>query len=194
MQLDEAFWAQRYELNQTGWNLGYPSTPIKEYIDQLENKELPILIPGAGNAYEAEYLFNAGFQNTFVIDLSLAPLKNLKDRVPAFPEAQLIHGNFFNHKGQYDLIIEQTFFCALDPSLRNDYVNHMSELLRPGGKLAGLLFDAPMYDHRPPYGGKKEDYKKLLSIKLNVINMEPAYNSIESRAGNEVFFIAQKSA
>ncbi len=103
---------------ETGWDLGAVSPPIKAYIDQLNDKNISILIPGAGNAYEAAYLFEQGFKNITVLDLAIKPLKNLKERVPDFPEHQLLHQNFFDHKGQYDLIIEQTFFCALDPSLR----------------------------------------------------------------------------
>ena len=38
----EAFWSLRYKEERTGWDIGYPSTPLKEYIDQLE-KVLRIL-------------------------------------------------------------------------------------------------------------------------------------------------------
>ena len=50
------YWINRYKEERTGWDIGYPSTPLKEYIDQLQDKNLRILIPGAGNGYEAEYL------------------------------------------------------------------------------------------------------------------------------------------
>ena len=62
----EEYWSKRYEEGQTGWDIGYPSTPIKTYIDQIKDKNLRILIPGAGNAYEAEYIFKEGFKNVFV--------------------------------------------------------------------------------------------------------------------------------
>jgi methyl halide transferase len=52
----ENYWTNRYETASTGWDLGEPSMPLKTYIDQLENTAIKILIPGAGNAYEAEYL------------------------------------------------------------------------------------------------------------------------------------------
>ena len=51
----QSYWASRYLEKQTGWNIGYASTPITAYVDQLTNKAAKILIPGAGNAYEAEY-------------------------------------------------------------------------------------------------------------------------------------------
>ena len=36
------------------------------------------------NAYEAEYLFNQGFKNVFVMDISALPLRNFKERNPNF--------------------------------------------------------------------------------------------------------------
>ncbi len=35
MELNENFWNDKYTTNQTGWDLKAPSTPLKEYIDQL---------------------------------------------------------------------------------------------------------------------------------------------------------------
>jgi len=56
------YWENRYQNQQTGWDIGEISSPLKAYIDQLEDKSIKILIPGAGNAYEAEYLFLNGFK------------------------------------------------------------------------------------------------------------------------------------
>ena len=68
---EKEYWTNRYTEQNTGWDIGYPSTPIKNYIDQLENKDIKVLIPGAGNAYEAEYIYNMGFKNVFVLDISV---------------------------------------------------------------------------------------------------------------------------
>ncbi len=113
MLLDENFWDNRYKIKNTGWDIGYISTPLKEYFNQLENKGQKILIPGGGNSYEAEYLCNLGFKNVYVVDISLTALSNLQKRVPAFPKDHLLHTNFFNLKGDFDFIIEQTFFFVL---------------------------------------------------------------------------------
>jgi methyl halide transferase len=61
--MDNNYWNTRYLEEQTGWDIGYPSTPLKEYIDQLTNKSIRILIPGCGNGYEGEYLHQNGFTN-----------------------------------------------------------------------------------------------------------------------------------
>ena len=183
----EEYWTKRYQNNDDAWDLGAPSTPLQEYIDQIENKELNILIPGAGNAYEAEYLFDKKFKNVTVIDISPEPLKNIQLRLPDFPENHLILGDFFKHKGQYDLIIEQTFFCALNPALRAKYVNHMAELLKPGGKLVGVVYTDPINALKPPFGATKEEYNQLFESQFTFKTFEVCNNSIKPREGRELF-------
>ena len=107
---NKKYWENNYKTNQIGWDIGYASPPITNYIDQLKNKEISILIPGAGNAYEAEYLFRKGFKNINILDIAKQPLENLKKRIPPFPDKNLIQDDFFKHDQTYDLIIEQTFY------------------------------------------------------------------------------------
>jgi SAM-dependent methyltransferase len=189
---DAEFWTKRYLNNETGWDLGEPSAPLKAYIDQLKNKKLNILIPGAGNAYEAEYLFKNGFENVSVIDISEEPLKNIKKRVPEFPASHLILSDFLKLQGQYDLIFEQTFFCALHPSLRNAYATQMHQLLKHGGKLVGVLFTDPLNTSTPPFGATKEEYIACFSTFFNLKVFETCHNSIKPRAGRELFIIFEK--
>jgi len=172
--------------------MGALSPPIKAYADQLANKQMSILIPGAGNAYEAEYLFKQGFKDLVVLDVSLEPLKNFQKRVPEFPAQQLIHQNFFDHQGKYDLIIEQTFFCALSPALRERYAQKMSNLLNKGGKLAGVLFDFPLTEQGPPFGGSSEAYLETFSKYFQVKTLDRCFNSVKPRLGRELFIIFEK--
>jgi SAM-dependent methyltransferase len=192
MQLDKTFWDSRYQNNETGWDIGFAATPLVDYFSQLKDKSIKILIPGAGNAYEAEWLHKNGFINTHVLDISSEAVANFKKRVPTFAMQNVHLEDFFSHQSQYYLIVEQTFFCALNPGLRESYVNKMAELLKPGGKLVGLLFDDPLNDDHPPFGGRKEEYEKLLNKRFELKVMETAKNSIAPRQGRELFFIAIK--
>lgn len=188
--LSEEFWSQRYREGKTGWDLGQASRPLAAYFDQLENKSLRILIPGCGNAYEAEYLSEKGFENVFIIDLSREPLNAFKERNPDFPEDHIICEDIFLHKGKYDLIIEQTLFCAIDPSLREDYIAKMSTLLDTGGKYVGVLFDRA-FEGGPPYGGNKKEYQGYLEKYFDDVSLEPCKNSVQPRLGSELFMIAK---
>ena len=187
--LNKNYWENRYTNNQIGWNIGAISTPLKTYIDQLKDKSLKILIPGAGNSYEAEYLWNKGFKNVYVLDFAQQPLDNLKNRVPKFPQDQLLNADFFTLSNNFDLIIEQTFFCALNPILRQQYVEQMYHLLKPKGKLVGLLFNFELTEEGPPFGGNEAEYKSLFKNKFKIKILEPSINSIKERQGKELFFI-----
>jgi SAM-dependent methyltransferase len=192
MDLTEGFWDDHYKTNNTGWDLGKVSPPLKAYFDQLTNKQLKILIPGCGNAYEAEYLHHLGFKNVFVVDVSKTALSNLKSRVSSFPSEHLIQGDFFDLDKRFDLIIEHTFFCAIDPNLRAAYAAKTYELLRDKGKVVGLLFDAPLNVTHPPFGGSEEEYEAYFKPYFNQLFIEEAHNSIEFRDGKELFFKFEK--
>ena len=187
MNFDEQYWTERYDAGKDGWDLGCISPPIKEYIDQLTNKDIKILIPGAGNSHEAEYIHNQGFTNLYVCDISNVPLDNLKDRVSTFPLDNLIHGNFFEIQDEFDLVLEQTFFCALNPLLRQDYIEQMSKIIKPKGSLIGLLFSMEFDREGPPFGGVINNYKAMFSKKFDIKVITPCTNSIESRMGSELF-------
>lgn len=192
----EQYWTERYQNKSTGWDLGEASTPIKEYVDQLSDKNIKLLIPGAGNAYEAHYLFKAGFRNVHIIDIAQQPLKNFKNRLPDFPDEQIIHGDFFALEDQFDLIIEQTFFCSFPPTdgNRERYVDKMHALLKPEGKLVGVWFDIPLTDDltKRPFGGTKAEYISLFEQKFEFNVFDKCRNSILPRQGNELFAILQK--
>ncbi len=183
----EEYWTKRYKEQNTGWDIGYVSTPLKEYFDQLEDREMKILIPGCGNAHEAKYLFDNGFKNVFLLDISALPLEKFKKENPAFPSDQLIHADFFEHIEKYDLIVEQTFFCALNPELRENYCEHMLRLMKLESKLVGVLFNIPLFDDHPPFGGGINEYKALFEKYLHIEILEECRNSIPQRMGNEVF-------
>lgn len=189
--MKQDFWTNRYEEKQTGWSVGNVSTPIKEYLDQLDDKNLRILIPGCGFGYEVVYAWQSGFKNVYALDFVEEALQSISKMEPSIPENQLLREDFFSHEGSYDLIIEQTLFCAIDPSDREKYVSKIRELLVPGGKLAGVLFDRE-FENSPPFGGSREEYLQLFSAVFDKVNIEKCYNSIPQRKGTEVFAFIEK--
>ena len=185
---DENYWNSRYTANDTTWDIGKISAPLKAYFDQLTNKNISILVPGCGNSYEAGYLSQQGFTHVTVLDISAVLCKKLEQKFSAerFAGLQITCADFFEHRGQYDLIVEQTFFCALHPSARKNYVQKMSELLSTRGKLAGLLFNRSFEDG-PPFGGTETEYRSLFEPAFTIAIMAPCYNSIAPRMGAELF-------
>ncbi|MGN6532656.1 MAG: methyltransferase domain-containing protein [Ginsengibacter sp.] len=187
------YWDNRYLNNETGWDMKQASPPLKGYIDTLENKDLKILIPGCGNAYEGEYLLKKGFRNVTLIDFSKVLTDRLKEKYKDKP-ISVINENFFHLQGKYDLILEQTFFCALDPSLREKYVKKCYHLLNDSGKIAGVLFNKKFAPAEPPFIATDEEYKKLFKPFFTFLKFESCNNSIAARMGYELFFEFEKNA
>lgn len=185
---DKYYWDERYSTQQTGWDLGAPSPALVHFFEEVKNKDLRILIPGCGNAYEAKYLLQSGFKDITILDFAPTLVGMLQQNFSSFSEIQVVEADFFRYEGQFDLIVEQTFFCAQQKSQRESYVEKMHELLAPGGKLVGLLFDRE-FEAGPPFGGSKEEYLKLFTdTNFEVLHMEKTTLSVEPRMGTELFF------
>lgn len=193
---DAAYWRERYVAGRDGWDAHGITPPLRAYFDQLDVSQQPrILIPGAGRAYEAEYLQQLGFKEVFVADLAPEPLEDLAARVPAFPKEHLLLADFFAlpNAQPYDLIVEQTFFCALNPTLRPAYAKQCAALLRPGGTLMGLLFDTDFGPvQEPPFGGSKAEYRAYFAPYFDFRHFAAATNSLKPRQGRELFICLKK--
>lgn len=157
------------------------------------NKNTAILIPGCGNAYEMEYLLQQGFTNVTVIDIAPTLTSILKQKHATNKNVKIIQGDFFEHKGRYDIIIEQTFFCALPPTLRQQYVFKMHQLLNENGLLVGLLFNRA-FEVNPPFGGSKAEYELLFKDAFQFIEIDNTNNSIDARANTELFIMFKKNS
>ena len=191
-ELGQNYWDSQYKSETTGWDMGEVSPPLKTYIDQLKDKNARILIPGCGNTYEAEYLLQKGFTNITVIDIAPTLVDKLKEKFKNNKHIKILLADFFKHQGEYDLILEQTFFCAIDPSLRTAYRDKMYSLLSKGGKLAGVLFNKQFEKEGPPFGGTKESYEKMFQDYFEFISFETCTNSHPKRKDAELFIIFKK--
>jgi methyl halide transferase len=190
--LNENYWSFNYQNGSTGWDIGYPSPPLYQYLCQLDTKTLSILVPGAGNAHEIAAAWGLGFSNIHLLDFSEYPIRNFFIKNNNFPASQVFHQDFFDHQGTYDLILEQTFFCALDPKFRPEYAKKMAELLNPGGRLVGVLFDREFSFEGPPFGGNSSEYRTYFEPYFEFEKFEPCYNSIPQRMGSELFISLRK--
>jgi SAM-dependent methyltransferase len=191
--LGQNFWNDQYLAQSTGWDLGQVSPPLKAYIDQITDKNIKILIPGCGNSYEAEYLLKQGFTDVNLIDIAPELVQRLQTKFKLNPHINIVLGDFFEHEGEYDLILEQTFFCALDPALRKNYVEKMAKLLKNKGKIAGVLFSKIFNIAGPPFGGTIEEYQELFKEIFDLKVFDPCYNSYDKRSGNELFIVLKKN-
>ncbi|GAA4374962.1 methyltransferase domain-containing protein [Hymenobacter koreensis] len=193
---DAAYWTARYHAGRDAWDVGTITEPLRAYFAQLgEPDQRRILIPGAGRAYEAEWLHRQGWPNVVVSDIAPEALTALQQRVPDFPAEHLLLQDFFAMEPAYDLIVEQTFFCALNPSQRPAYAQQCAHLLRPGSKLVGLLFETSFGNpQEPPFGGTREEYRAYFEPYFDFVHFDTAHNSIKPRQDRELFICLQRKS
>lgn len=190
--LGQAYWDSQYQSHTTGWDLGVVSPPVKNYVETIENKQLAILIPGCGNTYEAEFLLKQGFSKVTVIDIAPTLVAVLQEKFKNNSSIHIVLGDFFEHQGKYDIIIEQTFFCALPPTMRQRYVSKMHRLLKTDGLLVGLLFNRT-FEKSPPFGGSKAEYEQLFAKAFTFLKLENCLQSASPRANSELWIEFKKN-
>ncbi len=193
MNLDESYWENRWVNSETGWDINGPSPAIIDLVLKYCKRSDKILFPGAGSAHDAAYLFNEyGFQNIYICDWAQTPLERFKEQNPTFPKEHILHANYFKLNQSFDFIVEQTFFCAIDPTLRPKYAEKSKEILNPNGVLMGLLFNRNFDIKGPPFGGTQEEYISLFKNLFDIETFEESQKSITPRKGYELIFVFRK--
>lgn len=188
-------WEERYQSNGDRWNLGYPAPP---FVSLLSSKNAPksgkVAILGCGKGHDALLFAESRFE---VVGFDFAPsaiaeaTSSAKSR--GLP-AQFLQRDIFaldqEFSQRFDYVLEHTCFCALDPSLRSQYVEVVKSILRPGGKLIGLFYthDRP---GGPPFGVKPQEVLDYFSQNFKLVIFQLAPDSIERRQGNEHLAIFQ---
>ena len=194
--LDKNYWKNRWQTGATGWDAGEATTPIREFVDYLVSKKtdknIRILIPGAGSGHEAIYFYKNGFHNITVCDWAEEALAKLKMQLPELTDQQLVVSDFFDLNGVFDMIIEQTFFCAINPDLRPQYARKCFELLDTEGGIFGVLFGKHFDAQGPPFGGTKEEYLGYFEPYFDIKNMDKCRNSIAPRMDSELWIHLEK--
>ena len=191
------YWEKSYQSGDMGWDLGKP-TPIFDDWIQFQKDSLSICILGAGNGWDAINFAEIGHDVT-AVDFAKSAIDNMHTSAQnKGVQINLIHSDIFdlcklfNHT--FDIVLEYTCFCAIDPARRMDYVKMSNKILKPDGKLVALLFpvDKDINDNGPPFAVDLDSTLSLFSKYFILDTKEIPSLSIERRNGREVFVIFKK--
>ncbi len=191
----QADWQKHYDDNDLAWDLGEVSPP---FIRLWEDKVLQpgtLIIPGCGQGHEVVYFAERGFQVTG-IDFTPGAMKLLRRSLENKNlNADVLHQDFFDldetHNRAYDALLEQTFFCAIHPDQRADYVATVSRILKPGGLLAGLFYQTGE-EGGPPFNTTREDVRNHFAGEFDIERLEKCSFSIERRQDKEWLAVMRK--
>lgn len=177
-----SFWNERFEQGFTPWDQAGVQPAFEAFA--AAHRGLPVLIPGCGNAWEAGWLADRGYE-VRAIDFAAAAVD--RARAVLGQHAALVEeGDFFTYQPPFTpgWIYERAFLCALPKALRNRYGVRMAGLLPPGGLLAGFFFlgDTPS---GPPFGIERGELDALLVPHFELVDDQPVDGSIPVFQGRE---------
>lgn len=188
-------WQGHYESNDLGWDLGEVAPP---FVQLWQEEKLPVgkvLVPGCGRGHEVVFLAENGFEVT-AIDFSEGAITHLENALKERNlKGRVLHQDFFSlddsHDGVYDLVLEQTFFCAIAPRQRQDYALNVARILKPGGMLVGLFYHTDK-EGGPPYNTTREDIESSFSKNFEIQQLDKTSLSAEQRKDKEWLGILKK--
>ncbi len=142
---DAAFWQERFETGQTGWDRGGPHPQLTAWIEAgLLRAGDRIAVPGCGRGHELAVLARAGLEVTG-LDYTPAAVEIARStlaqaHLPGRVEQVDVLAWRPDHA--LDLVYEQTCLCALHPDHWTTYAEQLQRWLKPGGRLLALFMQA----------------------------------------------------
>ncbi len=182
------FWRDFYRRNELNWDLGEPSPPFVQLHESGRIAPCRVAVPGCGSGWEVAWLARRGYRVTG-IDFAPEALERVAARLAADNlTAELLHADLFDLPesafGRFDLVLEQTCFCAIEPHRRGEYVAAVHRMLVPSGRLIALFYDHGEPDG-PPFTTTPGQVRELFSDHFSIDSLTMAPHSHTRRQGKE---------
>ena len=193
---DSNFWNQKYISNKFTWDIGTPTPIFKEWSKKIINKQnIKICIPGCGRGHDVIYLAKKGF-DVYAFDFSIEAINYLKKKSNKL-NINTFCLDFFNldkkFNNFFDYILEYTFYCAISPERRIEYINKCHDLLKDNGKIIAIMLPINTDPNTgPPFLVKKEELNENFNKKFNIITINNSPLSIKQRSNIELYAEYQK--
>jgi len=195
---DAAFWDNRYATGRDRWDIGQPAPPLVSFAPRLgkaAGRRLACLGCGRGN--DALFFAELGWQVTG-FDFSEVALLHAKERAASRGlKVDFQRRDLFtlgrDEEGVFDVVVEHTCFCAIDPARRSEYVSVVRGLLKPGGVFLGLFY-AILPDDGPPFPTSADELRRLFADGFEEEALFVPDNSVAERAGREILAVFRRNA
>jgi len=175
---DAAYWEGRYQEGTDRWDLGEPAAVL---VDLLESQWAPprgrVAFPGCGAGHDLRHWRDKGYDATG-FDFAIQPPGLPVEAIDVFT----LGDRYPNH---FDVVVEYTCYCAIEPARRPDYAAAMRTALKPGGILVALLFPVGDKEGGPPFAVAESEIVTVLGAGLDLLHCETPTQSAEGREGRE---------
>lgn len=187
------FWDALFAADAGGWELGRAAPPLVRWFSEHVPKDMRALVPGCGRGHEARLLAGLGATVT-AIDLAPTAIAHARAMTPPGLALTFAVADLFSYIGQppaFDLVVEHTCFCAIDPARRDDYVAAVADALHPGGALVGLFY-AHGRPGGPPFTTDRAEVERRFASRFAICELEVAPDSTLIRHRQELFAVMRR--
>ena len=191
---EEKYWTNVYQTENPGWELNQPSPAFIEYVPKLKLPKSRVLVLGCGSGNDAALFAQAGHIVT-AVDFSAEAIERGQKKYSEFKNIRWVQADIFKldstYYQAYDIVVEHTCFCAIDPARRSELVKLWNRVLVPGGFLLGVFF---VMERRsgPPFGSTEWELRERLKKYFQFSYWNRFRSSIQKRNGKELFIYANK--
>lgn len=187
-------WSEIYkEMPIPNWDLQQPHPAFVDMLPRLKQPRSRILILGCGEGHDAAFFAEEGHIVT-AVDFSDVALDRARKKYGHL-SIQFVHADAFklphNFDKSFDVVIEHTHYCAIDPYRRSQLVQVWNRCLIQGGLLMGVFFSTEKRSG-PPYGSTEWEIRQRLQKDYHFLFWGRWKNSPPQRQGRELFILAQK--
>ncbi|KAL4857926.1 Protein LOW PSII ACCUMULATION 1 [Chlorella vulgaris] len=162
-----------------------------------------MLVPGCGRGYDLIAFLRSGVAEAVGLELSTSAQQQaeayLQQQLTAEEKAhaKVVAGDFFKWQGEapFEAGYDYTFFCALHPTMRQDWAAAWARHLKPDALLVCLAFPLNHTQEGPPWPVTVDDYKQLLLPQgFELVSEEPVppERSHQGRGGKECMLVFQR--
>lgn len=194
--MEATHWDDRYQQADTPWDLGAATAALVQLYKDAKLNQTRVLIPGCGRGHDAHFLSLRG-ADVVAVDYSQdaldAAIKTYPQSSVHWAQADVTTMTFDQ---PFDLVWEYTCFCALNPSLREAYLDRIAANLNGGGIYTGIVFHSVQNpEDGPPFQIEVDAFRELLQQRFEIVQFEAdTLRSIKPRLGKEIFFEVRKAA
>lgn len=201
---DPRYWSERYRTGDTPWDLGTETPAFSALVARVDFPQPTptyspsVVVPGCGYGHDALMLARRGYKVT-AVDFAPEPLDYLQQmaRLAGLSVETLCCDVFElpqTHAGMFDVVLEYTCYCAIDPRRRQEYARTIAALLKPNGIVAGLFFPLDEIERsEPPFTVHEEEIRQQFTAAgLVLLSSEIPLESHPARAGREKLMLFRK--
>ena len=199
--MDRAFWQALYDTNDTRFDLRGPSTPFTDWLDAAQPRPGRAIVPGCGRGHDVVELARRGWE---AIGVDFAPTAIADGRIGALvagvaERARFVEEDVFGlgpqHDQSFDLLFEQTCYCAIEAHRRDEYARLAARLVKPGGVLAFVVFPVDGRTGGPPFNIGVDEVPLRFAASFDLVSIGPPPRaSAPARTGKELFAVFRRKA